>query len=139
MKRFIRIRQIRFALVGGLNTAIDFFIFIVLTSLGLVPVIANFFSTSCGMACSFLLNRSFVFSKSDGRLRHEIIKFLIVTVVGLWVIQSLIIVACNWLLTGPLSLNPGVIPNATAKIIATCASLVWNYLWYNNYVFKNDK
>lgn len=136
MKNIIRFKKLRFALVGALNTLVDFAIFICLTTFGLNTVAANVASTSCGMACSFFLNRSFVFNKKNGSARRDLLKFVIVTLIGLWIIQSTIIIASGWALTEIFSLESGTTVNIISKIIATFASLLWNYLWYNKYVFK---
>jgi putative flippase GtrA len=59
--------KIRFALVGGINTAIDFGILFLLTSFGLNKFVANFISTSVAFIFSFFANRSFTF-KSTGSI-----------------------------------------------------------------------
>ena len=62
------------------------------------------------------------------------ILFTVITLFGLWVIQSAIIT----LLTPPIQ---SIVTNDTitlviAKLIATLASLTWNYVLYSKVVFK---
>lgn len=137
MKRRFGSKQFKFAAVGALNTTIDFLIFILLAAFGMMPIFANIISTSCGMVCSFILNRSFVFGPSSAKAHHEILKFLLITLSGLWIIQSAVIFSSNTLLNSLFSIDSGIIMNTISKILATGVSLVWNYYWYKNYVFKN--
>lgn len=136
MRKLFDTKQLKFTIVGALNTAIDFSIFIILTTLGFNSVFANIISTSCGMGCSFLLNRSFVFGSSNSKTHVEIVKFLGITLIGLWVIQNIIIIGCNWLFGSLFAIHHDIILNLISKLLATGASLVWNYYWYKNYVFK---
>jgi len=135
-KPFNAPKQLKFTIVGILNTSLDFFIFILLTTLGLTPILGNTTSTSCGMLCSFLLNRSFVFGPSGSKTHHEIMKFLLVTLVGLWVLQNIVIIGCNWMLNSLFTTKNSIVFNATSKLLATGVSLTWNYYCYKNYVFK---
>lgn len=136
MSKLFDTKQLKFTIVGALNTAIDFSIFIILTTLGFNSIFANIISTSCGMGCSFLLNRSFVFGSSNSKTHVEIVKFLGITLIGLWVIQNIIIIGCNWLFGSLFAIRHDIILNLISKLLATGASLVWNYYWYKNYVFK---
>jgi putative flippase GtrA len=63
--------------------------------------------------------------------------FLLITLVGLWIIQPIIInlvklLVEQWLLNSSVILLIG-------KLLATCVTLVWNYLLYSRFVFKKDK
>ena len=87
----------RFAVVGVVNTAIDFVIFGVLATLGVPVLVANFVSTSAGMTFSFLVNRSWTF-RSTRSMRSTLGPFFLVTAVGLWVIQPLVILLVGDLL-----------------------------------------
>ena len=123
--------KLRFALVGGTNTAIDFGILFLLHGLGLNKYVANIISTSVAFIFSFFANRSFTFkSKKDGR--KQAIPFLVVTLTGLWILQPAVI----WLV---LLLLQGLDQNIAlfiAKLAATVVSLVWNYILYIRFVFK---
>lgn len=123
--------KLRFAFIGGINTAIDFGILFLLTALGLDKLVANFFSTSVAFVFSFFANRTFTF-KSTGSAKKQFLPFLIVTLIGLWVLQPLVILGVTQLLH---ALNDSL-ALFIAKLIATIVSLVWNYILYSRFVFK---
>ena len=124
--------KLRFALIGGINTGIDFALLFLLNSVGVNKYIANFISTSAAFIFSFFANRTFTF-RSSGDAKKQAIPFLIVTLSGLWVLQPLIIWLCTPLFN---SLNQEA-ALLLAKLIATIASLIWNYILYSRVVFKS--
>lgn len=127
-------QKIRFGIVGVANTALDFAILFLLVALGLDKIPANYISTGISFIFSFFVNKSFTFKSKGGNVKKQFAYFIIITIIGLWVIQPLVITGVSLLLanTGWAS---GVILFA-AKIIATVASLVWNYIFYSRLVFK---
>lgn len=130
----VRSTASRFALVGVVNTAIDVGLFAVLTAAGAGVVAANLASTSAGMAFSFVANRAFSF-RSTASLRSTLVPFLAVTLVCLWVIHPLVILAVGHLLGG---LGVADTPAALAgKVAAVGVGLLWNYGWYDRVVFAD--
>lgn len=129
--------KLRFAIVGGANTAIDFGVLFLLTFLGLDKIVANYFSTSIALIFSFFANKSFTFKHKEGSARKQFILFLVVTLAGLWILQPIII----WISTATLEpyIENSAINLFIAKFIATIASLIWNYLLYSKLVFKKTK
>lgn len=125
-------KPLRFILVGIANTAIDFFVLFGLTALGVELILANMISTSVALTFSFFFNRSFTF-RSSGRKTSQILGFLAVTLVGLWVLQPLILVFFVPLLTPVFDRELSIIGS---KMLATVVSMVWNYLLYDSLVFK---
>lgn len=124
----------RFALVGVANTGIDLVLFAVLIASGSGVLMANTLSTSAGMAFSFLANRSFSFG-SSAPLRSTIGPFLAVTLVCLWVIHPLVILAVEAVLTGAgLRADAALL---AGKVAAIGVGLVWNYTWYRRVVFAH--
>lgn len=129
--------KLRFALIGGLNTLLDFGLLFAFNSFfSISRELSNILSTSVAFVFSFFANKKFTFkSVSKDDLVREIVLFTVVTLFGLWVIQGLIIYYCV-----PLVMGLGL-SEATAlfvcKLIATIASLIWNYLLYSRVVFKN--
>ena len=117
-------QKIRFLLVGGTNTAIDFGLLFILNTLGLPRVLSNTISTGVAFIFSFFANRNFTFSANSGNIKKQMTLFIIVTLFGLWVIQPIIISLISNLLVG--------------KIIATAVTLVWNYLFYSRLVFRKE-
>ena len=126
----------RFAIVGGLNTVIDFAIFFTLVAIGLPTITSNFISTSIALTFSFFANKSFTF-KDEGKItKTQLASFLIVTTSGLWIIQPLIIEGVQSTL-GHWSIKT-YIAIIIGKILATIVTFVWNYLLYRKFVFKKQ-
>lgn len=128
---------IRFGIVGGANTALDFGILFLLTFFGTAALIANIISTSVAFCFSFFANKKYTFKTTGTNIKREMFLFIIVTLFGLWVLQSVIITFTVPLLeiTGlsePLRLF-------AAKILATIVSLIWNYVMYSTVVFTHKE
>ena len=127
-----------FSIIGGINTALDFIFFFVLTSFGIKIFIANIFSTGITFIISFLMNKKITFksvSNNKKELIREMVLFILVTLFGLWVIQNIVISTAmpifeNLLKNKRISL-------LLSKLIATIFSLIWNFILYKKVVFKN--
>lgn len=128
--------KIRFVIVGGANTALDFGILFVLVALGLDKIPANFISTGIAFIFSFFANKSFTFKSTSGNVKKQFALFLVITMIGLWVIQPIVILGVSWLLSGTGWSEPIIL--FASKMIATVASLIWNYIFYSRFVFKKD-
>jgi putative flippase GtrA len=124
----------RFALIGGINTAIDFLVLFILVGLGIPTLISNILSTSTALTFSFFANKKFTFKATNKITRSQVLQFLGITLTGLWIIQPVIIFTVTFTLSG-LMLDPYVVL-FIGKFIATIATLIWNYLLYKNFVFK---
>lgn len=127
-------QKVRFIAVGGANTVIDFGLLFLLKSLGLPAVGANFISTSAAFCFSFFANKKFTFKTNDANLKREISLFIVVTLFGLWGIQTTVIALVSHLLVGSGWSSDMIL--LAAKLCATIASLTWNYLMYSRVVFK---
>lgn len=126
--------KIRFVIVGGANTALDFLVLFLFVNLGVDKIIANYISTSVALVFSFFANKSFTFKNTNKNAKKQFAMFLVVTLAGLWVLQPIII----WLSTTvlePYITNESILL-FIAKLIATVGSLIWNYLLYSRLVFK---
>jgi putative flippase GtrA len=131
-------QKIRFGAVGILNTAVDFGIYTVLTYAFGYPIFgANLISTSAANTTSYFFNRSFTFSSKNERKLHEFIRFWIVTLIGLWILQPIIIFTAKYALTA-LHL-PSFWLIIIPKAIAILVGLIWNYIWYSRFVFAHEK
>lgn len=130
-------RVARFATIGVINTALDFGLLFLLTHLGLNPIVANYISTGTAFIFSFFANRNITFKGSSGKIHHQIALFFIVTFIGLWIWQPLIILGVDKLLA-----NSGYSDGVTlliGKLVASVFTLVWNYVLYARLVFKTKK
>jgi len=126
--------KIRFAIVGGANTALDFLVLFLFVNLGVDKIVANYISTTTALVFSFFANKSFTFKDKTGNAKKQFGLFLLVTLAGLWILQPIII----WISTNALEqyiTNESVLL-FVAKLIATVGSLIWNYLLYSRIVFK---
>ena len=129
--------KLRFGAIGVVNTALDFGLLFVFSSIFSIPRgFANMLSTSISFIFSFFANKRYTFnSSSKENIVREMVLFTVVTLFGLWVIQGLII----HFLT-PVIMNVGFTEELAllaSKLIATVASLIWNYLLYSRVVFKH--
>lgn len=135
IKKILNNKQlIRFGLVGGVNTALDFGLLFAFKAIGIPVELSNIMSTGIAFVFSFFANKKFTFKSSDTNVVREMILFVIVTLTGLWILQTIVIS----LLHAPLSAVTGNsdIGLFIAKLLATLVSLTWNYLFYSKLVFK---
>lgn len=116
--------KIRFVLVGGVNTLIDFAIYGVLANLfGLYAVVANIISTTICMAVSFVLNYKFVWKSKKSKLETAP-KFILVSLFSAWVVQSLTIGAIVGIF------GDGDLVALIAKVVGIGLGMVCNFLGY---------
>lgn len=126
--------KIRYLLVGGFNTALDFVLLFVFVFLGIDKIPANYLSTGIAMLFSFFANKSFTFKDTSQKKKRQFILFIVVTVIGMWAIQPLVILGVTHLLYPYISND--AVSLFVAKVIATGVTLVWNYFLYSRVVFK---
>lgn len=140
----------RFVVVGVINTATDFILLNILVSIFALPLYgANLISAFVAMCVSFMLNKNFVFRKDSQSDPRTFFTFIGVTLLSIWGVQTLVIFLLTQQFPQPLftiadaahsvglaqSFSIEFIVNNMTKIIATVASLVWNYLFYKYVVF----
>ena len=129
--------KLRFAVVGGTNTLIDIGILFSLVNFLKFPIIySNIISTSVALAFSFFANKKFTFKNQGQNTKIQIITFLAITLTGLWIIQPIIIILVGALLFY-FQLDNNILL-LIGKLLATCVTLVWNYLLYRRFVFKQQ-
>ena len=136
---FIRLPQpVKFAAIGLLNTGVDFSLFFTFTSvIGLPIYLSNIISTSAALCLSYLLNAALTFQSTKTTRRTAL--FFAVTISGLWALQPIVIHTVLVILrAAPDSISYELLL-LSAKIAATAASLVWNFLLYKYLVFRPVK
>jgi putative flippase GtrA len=149
----------RFAAVGVANTLVDYVLFVGITKvfhLALDSVwIAKVISGTVAMTLSFFLNRRWVFgARGHAPVHHQAARFFTATAIGVYgigvpVTQLFARVyqgAGRWLhaVLGHLGLTaaaPSVFTEAFATktaafAIATCCSMIFNFLAYRFWVFR---
>lgn len=136
LQSFFKNQKLKFATIGAFNTALDFAILFSLKALGINVAFSNIVSTGVTFILSFILNKKITFNSTNKTKQENIKEFLsftIITLFGLWVIQTLVIYIITSILSNILISN---ITLFIAKIIATIFSLIWNFVLYKKVVFK---
>lgn len=130
-------RKIRFTLVSSISTALDFTLLLIITSLGLPLIAANFISTSISFIFSFFASKKYAFRTPDHHIQREAVQFIIVTLIGIWIIQPLIMWPLEPFIRG-FGIH-GLLVIVLAKLLASLATFIWNYLFYTRVVFNKKK
>ena len=141
-KRAANYQKVRFAAVGIVNTIVDFGMLNLLVFVFMVQLApANIISTTLAMLVSFGLNKKIVFRQKGPGALKQFILFMVVTLIGIWLLQTIIVVQAYGALERLLheqqqtGLLAWFILN-TAKAIGVAVGIIWNYLWYSRLVFK---
>ena len=130
----------KFALVGLLNTVIDFGIlnFLIATTgiiAGIGIAVLNVMAFSVALLNSFFWNRLWVFEdRQDQGNISEFFQFMIVSIVAV-AINTAIVYITSTVITAPFGLDQITWINL-GKIVATAFSMVWNFVGYKFFVFK---
>lgn len=115
----------RFCLVGAVNTGVDFAVFTVLSSMGVLMLVAQCVSYTCGILNSFFMNRTWTF-KGHGQSTGQMIRFLVLNLGTLTITYGLLIYFQNSL----------ALPLLVSKLFATGASLGINYVGNRLWIFS---
>jgi putative flippase GtrA len=136
--RAVSQQGMRFVIVGIANTAIDFMVLWLLTTLGVPLIPANLASTSTGLAFSFAVNRRFTFDfRGPKPAWRQAVEYATITLVGLWLIQPPIIaIVRDWLTGFGVASTSGVL---IGKLLATAVTVVWNFTLYRVVVFRRPR
>jgi putative flippase GtrA len=134
-----RMQFIRFGLVGFANTLIDFGILNLLLFFADYPagpglVLCNSTAFFFASINSYMINKNWTFSdRRSGTVSHFGL-FMVVTIAGLAINSGIL-----YLLTLP-AIPPAAFPEALwiniAKLMATAASMLWNFCSYRWFVFR---
>ncbi len=128
-------RQIKFAIVGVVNTLVDFVVFNLLAGmLGFTVLSASLIAYSCGIATSFVFNRNWTFAdRLSDTGRALILRFIGTNLLGLSINTLIVTLAVNGL-TDRTDLSDGLVL-ASAKVLATMGTLMVNYTLMHRWVF----
>ena len=133
----------KYALVGIANTAVDFGILNLLAWVigkyeGGIVGILNVVSFIVAVIHSYFWNKFWTFeNKKKVNTVIQFIQFVIVSIIGM-LINTVIVYAMSTLVQPACGLGPKAWLNI-AKVIATIASLIWNFIGYKLIVFKEVK
>jgi putative flippase GtrA len=136
-----RVKILRFGLVGVANTFVDYAILNVLVFVsGVVSpfglVLCNFCSFLGANINSYVMNKRWTFEDRSQWSQREYLLFLLCSLGGLGINCGVIFVLSQHLF------NPGVsffVHFNLAKLVATIASMVWNFFSYKMFVFKRHE
>ncbi|WP_054943008.1 GtrA family protein [Paenibacillus ihuae] len=123
------IQFLKFNAVGLLNTLIDFAVFTLLHSLGMINIPAQIISYSAGTANSFVWNRKVTFrdrnAGRNGSDRLQLLKFIVLNLVVLGISVLLM-----HLLTDSFGLQVLI-----AKVLVTFVTVIINFFGSRMWVF----
>lgn len=134
----------KFAIVGVLNTLVDFAVFQALNLLLGWVYAAQVIGYTCGIVNSYLWNSNWTFREQRTRSFREIAMFLLVNLASLGVSLGMIWLcreafgitnewAAGWM---PAFLSGFVKGDTLAKLIATAVAIIVNYLGNRLFVFN---
>ena len=149
-KKELFLEILRFLIVGGLSTVVDYAIFYLCNKLIFKNADFNvnlFFSTALGFLSGFLVNwflQRFVFkhvTKDDQRNKIVFIKFTIVSLIGLGLTELGMFVASPTFDTFNLTIFTITFDfwKLFFKVLMTIIVLVWNYLARKFFVFRKKE
>ncbi len=75
-------RLIRYGMIGGVSSSIDFIIYTILVTAHLNVLVANVIGVNIGILTSFVLNRQYNFKVKD-RVKQRFISFYTIGLIGL--------------------------------------------------------
>jgi putative flippase GtrA len=131
---------LRFAVVGGINTGVDFAVYnLLLWATGIEKgekiIVLNVISFSVAVINSYFLNKWWAFKDQEkSEQAKKFTLFLLVSVIGA-AINSGTVYYITTYVPVMFGLSPKLWANA-AKIVATGLSLIWNFVGYKLFVFK---
>ena len=129
---------LRFAVVGLMNTLIDFGVLNGLLwldgySIGWQLFVYNALAFSAANGNSYLLNKWWTFGDSRPVSSGQVGLFFFLTLVGMTINSSIVffLTTSSWF---PQTVAASIWVNL-AKVVATLASMIWNYCSYRWWVF----
>lgn len=133
------LRLIRYGVAGGVNTLVDFgilnlLIWIFQATAGVALVLCNGVAFAVASINAYFLHKVWTFEEKSNSSAGQYVLFLVCAVGGL-VVNSLVIYLLTKLIFPPDWISPVLWANI-AKACATAASMIWNYLTYRQFVFR---
>jgi putative flippase GtrA len=128
LKRPEMIRMAKYALVGVMNTGVDFAVFCALVYIAEFGLAwAQTLSYGAGLANSYLLNRKWTFKVNKRQQLGDIVRFVLVNVVSFAAATAVL-----------LGLEHAGLTAVTAKACSILVSLFVNYAGYRLWVFRME-
>src|ERR1700761_4764074 len=128
LKSSVVVQQlIAYALVGGLSSAFDLVLFVIISKTSLGPIVASIISFTAATDVNYFLSYAISFVRGRHSRRSEILRLIAVSLAGL-VLNTLVV----WML---MALG---LPGVFAKMAAIGVVFVWNFIGRRLFVFERD-
>lgn len=140
-----------FLLTGAVTTLIDFLVYNFLTRKAIAwpRTVANLFSSAAAMSFSFTVNWLLVFHPHDAAWMERAVRFLLVTCLSSFGLQSIVIHTLSKLWRAPVlvaqsvasklpwsrELAPEFVDRNFVKAAAVLLGLFWNFCGYKWFVY----
>ena len=139
-------QMIKFAIVGVLNTLVDFAVFQALNLLLGWVYLAQVIGYTCGIINSYVWNSNWTFREQRTRSFREIALFIVVNLLSLgvslgviWLCRDVFGITNEWVASWmPAALNGFIKGDTVDKLIATCFAIVVNYVGNRLFVFNQN-
>ncbi len=134
LRKLLSVRFIRFACAGAVNTGVSFAVLnLMFYGFHLGKLLSMALATAVAIMVSYLLNHRFVFQLTH-HSRARFVRFVLVSVVGVFAVQNSIYALSTWLLNGHVGNFAAInVSNGVASIVVS----LWNYHGYRLVVFRH--
>jgi len=120
------LKMAKYALVGGLNTGVDFAVFCAMVyGFGVGSAWAQVASYLLATANSYLLNRYWTFGVREKKNVAEMVKFVLVNAISFAASTAVLLLLEHWGAEAAL-----------AKLVSVGCSMIVNYAGYRLWVFR---
>lgn len=137
----------RYGLVGAMTTLFDLALFNLFSYylLRLSVVQAHLCASLFTLCISFYGQRTWVFGSTSRNIGKQALRFFIITVSGVAMVQSAVLWGTKELFGlcigrwGFLEVSPAtaeVLIRNASKLSAMCLGICWNFLWFRTWVFR---
>ncbi len=140
----INLKFVIFVLVGVFNTLLDLVVYLIFYEKTKSIIVSNLIATSIAMISSYFLNARLTFKKHKLSLKMFIL-FILITAFGLWILQTGFIILISPIVNDiPSSFfrlfgsHIYLIRAGLSKVLAIAVSFLWNFIWYDKVIFKNN-
>lgn len=145
------VQFVKFAVIGVMNTLVDFLAYTLITALTPVgDIVANIISYSLGVLNSYFFNTLWTFRAERKRNAKEFVSFILVNIVSLGV-STLVIYICGTYIFAGSALAKSIASGALgrlisseehavsilSKVIAIPITLIVNFICTKLFVFKS--
>ncbi|MFC5702925.1 GtrA family protein [Cohnella faecalis] len=119
-------KLVKYALVGGMNSGVDFAVFVSLVyAAGMTSLWAQVLSYTAGLLNSYFWNRRWTFGVKRKQTVGEMVRFIVVNGLSFGVATAVLLLLEHW-----------GFGSIFAKIVSFVFGLVVNYAGYRAWVFR---